>query len=155
MADYVTTIGEEKFKNQSWKKMLDEISNYAPNKYGRGKSNYSNDHPLAKHLKISGQDVALSMMFLEDQGLIEYDKSENNWIILTPKGFEVALQNQNAKKANRNFMASLFLSFVIAIMAIVNVLIGIDDTASRYAIAITIAIVFIIGGVQIKRLYGN
>jgi len=85
---------EWKFTNQNWRGVLKEISNYAPNRYGRGKSNYGEDHPLVKRLKVKPHELMLIMSFLEEQGLIEYDQSEHNWINLTSKGFDVSLQNQ-------------------------------------------------------------
>ncbi|MFC1860507.1 hypothetical protein ACFLYC_02925 [Chloroflexota bacterium] len=57
---------EWRFTNQNWKRVLNEISDYAPNKYGIGKNNYGEDHPLVKRLKITPYELMLIMGFLRD-----------------------------------------------------------------------------------------
>ena len=42
---------EHRFSNQNWKRSLQQIVEYAPNRYRRGKNIYDNDHPLVNHLK--------------------------------------------------------------------------------------------------------
>ena len=146
------TIDEWEFSNQNWKRILNEISNYAPSRYGRGKNDYGEDHPLVKRLKITPYDLSMSIAFLEEQGLIKYDESEHNWINLTLKGFDVALQNQSANKADRINRASLFLSLAIAIIAVATLLVGISDVTSRYTVTATIAVLFIIAAVVINKM---
>lgn len=145
-------IGDEwKFTNQNWKRVLKEIVDYAPNRYGRGKTDYDENHPLAKRLKIKAHELMLTMSFLEEQGLIEYDKPEYNWINLTSKGFDVALQNQSADRARKNNQATLFLSLVIAIAVTGGVLIGIGNLIEKWLVTGLFVVAFIVGGYSIKR----
>lgn len=146
------TADEWKFTNQNWKKVLNEISNYAPNRYGRGMK-YDEDHPLAKHLKITAYELTMIMAFLEEQSLIEYDKSEHNWIHLTSKGFDVALQNQGAKKADNFNKVTLFLGLAVAIFAVVTLLVGIQSTFQKWAVSGLIVVALIIGGYVVRRMY--
>lgn len=134
------TINEWKFTNQNWKRVLKEIVNYAPNRYGRGKSNYGADHPLVKHLKIKPHELMLIMSFLDEQGLIEYDKSEHNWINLTSKGFDVALHNQTQSTAFRTSFVIILFTAIIAFATALNVFNEITDWVTRL-----ITIVFVIG----------
>ncbi len=144
---------ETEFKNQNWRSVLNEIMNFAPHRYGRGKNNFGEGHDLVKKLKIKPDELMLSMIFLQEQGLIEYDKSDNNWINLTSKGFGIALQNQSANRTHSSNRAILFLSLVIAIAAISGVLIGIDNLIEKWAIAILFSVAFIVGGNLIKRSF--
>ena len=116
------TFDEWKFTNQNWKRVLAKIVNYAPNRYGRGKSNYGEDHRLVKHLKITPYELTLIMAFLEDQGLIEYDQSEHNWINLTAKGFDVSMQVQNQVRAFRTTFTLIVFTAIIAFSAFVSLL---------------------------------
>ena len=126
-------IGDErKFTNQNWKRVLKEIVDYAPNRYGRGKSNYGEGHPLAKRLKIKSHELVLIMSFLEEQGLIEYAMFDYNWINLTSKGFDVARQNQAQSMSFRTNFVIILLTAVIAFATALNVFTRIDDLAARY-----------------------
>ena len=141
------------FSNQDWIKVLDTIWKHAPNRYGRGKTDYDENHPLVKKLKIKAHELMLIIAFLEDQGLIEYDKPDYNWINLTSKGFDVALQNQSANRTRRNNQATLFLSLVVAIAVIAGVLIGIDNLIEKLLITGLFAVVFIVGGYLIRKSF--
>ena len=147
------SIEEWEFSNQNWIKALDTIWKYAPNRYGRGKTDYDEKHPLVKRLKIKAHELMLIMSFLEEQGLIEYDQSERNWINLTEKGFDVALQNQSADRSRRNNRATLFLSLVIAIAVTGGVLIGIDNYIEKWLISGLFVAAFIVGGYFINRSF--
>ena len=68
------SIDEWEYSNINWMKVLDTIWKYAPNRYGRGKTGYEDEHPLAIKLKIEPHDLMLIMSFLEEQMLIEYDE---------------------------------------------------------------------------------
>lgn len=147
------TFEEYRFTNQNWVKVLDEIWKYAPNKYGRGiKGYYDDSHPLAVKLKIKGYELGLIASFLTEQDLIEYDIQEHNWIRITPKGFDVAMQNRTAERNNRINKGWLFLALSIAIFAVVSLLLGIDDWLQRLIISILISIAVIVGGFVIKRM---
>jgi len=147
------TFDEWEFSNQNWIKVLDTIWKRAPNRYGRGKTDYDENHRLVKRLKIKAHELMLIMSFLEDQGLIEYDKPDYNWINLTSKGFDVALQNQSANRTRSNNQAILFLSLVIAIAAISGVIIGIDNLIEKWVVTGLFSVVFIVGGYLIKRSF--
>ena len=146
------TLEEFKFTNQNWAKVLDEIWKHAPNRYGRGSRGYDDSHPLAIRLKITGYELGLIASFLEEQNLIEYDQQQNNWIQITSKGFDVAMQNRNAERNDRINKGSLFLALSIAIFAVVSLLLGIDDWLQRLIISILISIAVIVGGFLIKRI---
>ncbi len=134
--------------------MLNEIYNYAPNGYGRGKpQNYQDEHPLAKRLKIKGYELGLIMAFLDDRGLIEYDNQEHNWINLTTKGFDVSLQNQSAEKVEKFNKAALFLSLAIAIFVVTELLTGISDLYQRWFISVVIVAALVWGGLIIKNRF--
>ena len=146
------TLEEFKFTNQNWVKVLDEIWKCAPNKYGRGSRGYDDSHSLAIRLKITGYELGLIASFLEEQRLIEYDQQEYNWIQITSKGFDVAMQNRNAERNNRINKGSLFLALSIAIFAVVSLLLGIDNWLQRLVISILISIAIIVGGFVINRI---
>lgn len=145
------TLENHKFTNQNWVTVLEEIWKYAPNKWGMGNKGYDDSHPLAEKLKINGYELMLIMSFLEEQKLIEYDKQTHNWIEITSKGFDVALQNQNAERSDRINKGSLFLSLAIAIFAIVSLLLGIQNWDQRLTISILIVIALLIGGWSVRR----
>lgn len=146
------TLEESKFTNQNWVKVLDEIWKYAPNRYGRGIRGYDDSHPLAIRLKITGYELGLIASFLEEQHLIEYDQQQRNWIQITTKGFDVAMQNRNAEVNRRINKGSLFLSLAIAIFALVSLLIGIGDILERWTISILIIIAIVVGGRVIQKI---
>lgn len=127
------TGDEWRFTNQNWKKVLKEIADYAPNRYGRGKNNYGENHPLVKRLKIKSHELVLITSFLEEQGLIEYDKPEYNWINLTSKGFDVALQNQAQRASFRTNFVIIILTSIIAYATFINVYTQVTDLATRIA----------------------
>jgi hypothetical protein len=151
------SIDDWKYSNQKWIKVLNEIWTYAPNGYGRGTTGYNDDHPLAQRLKIKGYDLNLIMSFLEDHKLIEYEliadnENKYNWIKLTSKGFDVALQNRNAGSTNRINRASLYLSLVIALVAFTNLLIGIPDIFEKWITTIILLVAMLIGANSIKKM---
>ena len=145
------SIDEWEYTNLNWIKVLDAIWKHAPNRYGRGKTDYDENHPLVKKLKIKAHDLMLTMSFLEEQKLIEYDVTECNWINLTSKGFDVALQNQSADRTHSNNQATLFLSLVIAIAIISGVLIGIDNLIEKWIISGLFVFASSVGGYFIIR----
>ncbi len=142
---------EYKFTNQNWIKVLNEIWQFAPNKYGRGIKGYDDDNSLAKRLKIKGNELMLIAAFLEEQKLIEYDQ-QDNCIQLTSKGFDVAMQNSSGRRNDKLNKASLFLSLAIAVFAIVSLLLGIQDWSQRLIISILIVIALIIGGLTVLKI---
>lgn len=147
------TLEESKFTNQNWVKVLEEIWKYAPNRYGRGSIGYEDSHPLAIKLKITGYELMLIASFLEEQNIIEYDQQQHNWIQITPKGFDVALQNRNAEGNRRVNKGSLFLSLAITVFALTSLLIGIGDILERWIISILVVIALIAGGIVINKIY--
>jgi hypothetical protein len=116
------TDHEERFSNSNWKRVLAEIWDYAPNRYGRGKGAFPDDHPLAKKLKLKSQELRLIVEFLEEQGLVEFDKQEQNWLNLTPRGFDVALRNEEIRKGFAHSFVTILLSATVAYWATTQVL---------------------------------
>ena len=147
----VTKWEEWKFTNESWKRVLKEIVDHAPNRYGRGKRGYEEDHKLAKRLKIDAYELTMIMAFLEEQGLIEYDKQEQNWINLTSKGLDVALQNQNATRTERISKGAIILTAAIAFATLANVLLGINNIVLRWGVTGVISLGVIVMAFLLKR----
>ncbi len=94
-----------KDKSVVWKQILEELYRHAPNSYGESLSmGFKDDnHPLAKKLKISGQQLMLGVSFLSEHKLIERvlqgkKKDYSALLKLTPEGFKVALQNETNKE---------------------------------------------------------
>ena len=83
----------------------------------------------------------------------EWEFSNQNWINLTSKGFDVALQNQSANRTRSNNQAILLLSLVIAIAAISGVIIGIDNLIEKWLVTGLFSVVSIVGGYLIKRSF--
>ena len=142
------------FTNMNWKKVLKEIVDFAPNRFGLGK-NYEikEDHELVELLKIKPHEVMLSLLFLKDQDLIEYDKSDYNWINLTSKGFDVALQNQSAARAGRVNRATIFFGLVIAVTAALGLLMGIEDLMQKIIIMSLFIFAVVFGGITIMKFF--
>lgn len=146
----IINIDDYKFSNQNWIKVLDEIWKFAPNRHGRGKTNYSDDHELARILKIKGYELGLIMMFLEENKLIEYDS--NDYINLTSKGFDVALKNQDAISTKRISKSSLYFSSVIAIFATINLFLGIKNVYLGIGVLLLILLGISLLTKQMKKL---
>ena len=83
----------------------------------------------------------------------EWEFSNQNWINLTSKGFDVALQNQSANRTRSNNQAILLLSLVIAIAAISGGIIGIDNLIEKWLVTGLFSVVSIVGGYLIKRYF--
>jgi hypothetical protein len=98
-----------------WKKVLNEIYDFSPHEYGLSKSGVTDEHDLAKKLKIPGQELMLSLMFLKDHGLIEY--KDHNWIILTERGFSVALENEKFRNNATIQGMSVFVALLLVLTA--------------------------------------
>ena len=145
---------ERRFTNKNWRTVLDVIVSYAPNNYGRGEAGYGDDHPLAKakNLNITGYELMMIMSFLEEQRLIVYDQSQHNWITVTSKGFDVAIQNQSADKATKKDQATLILSLVIALAVVSSFLVGIENPIERSAMAAILGVATV-GGIYLVTKY--
>ena len=83
----------------------------------------------------------------------EWEFTNQNWINLPSKGFDVALQNQSANRTRSNNQAILLLSLVIAIAAISGVIIGIDNLIEKWLVTGLFSVVSIVGGYLIKRSF--
>ena len=106
-----------------WRKVLNEILDYAPNVYDDEKrwngarialTDYS--HPLAEKINISTDDLHDSLDFMEKMGLIEIADSTIpplHPIELTKKGFEVA---ENYKKTKLSVGLNLSIIFLTAMI---------------------------------------
>lgn len=107
-------------KAKSWKEVLNEIYRYLPSEYGWGKGGITDDHPLAKKLKISGFELNQGLIFLSEQGLIDRKGADKNWFNLTEKGFNVALENEKHR-------TNIHLQLLVGIFTIILVITGIFD----------------------------
>jgi hypothetical protein len=105
-------------ERRRWKAVLNKIYSALPHEYGIGKEGITDAHPLAKRLKIPGQELMLSLSFLEDYELIKY--RNHNEIILTERGFEVALENEKSMNNVKLQAMTIFVSLILAITAIFN-----------------------------------
>lgn len=143
---------EKKFTSQGWKRVLNEISNYAPKRYER-KANYDKKYPLVKRAKVKPYELPSILDFLKEQGSIEYNNSEGNLIKLTPKGLHVALQNQSAAKADKVNRATVFFTLVIAVTATIGLLAGIEDYLQRTIISSLFVFAVVFGGLTISRYF--
>lgn len=105
----------------NWKRTLKEIYDFAPNNWGESNkiSKYEDRHPLAKKLKIRGQELGNTISFLEDQKLIKTNISNPKdyaaqWII-TEKGFNVVQEIQRERMNAFQQTSIIFLTFVLAL----------------------------------------
>ena len=98
-----------------WKDVLHEIYISHPHGYGAGKGGWTDDHPLAEKLNITGQELMYAYSFLRDHDLIDYSDSAKNFFCLSKKGFDVALQNEKIKTEQKLQKTILFFTGVIAI----------------------------------------
>lgn len=110
------TLGEEPKIRPRWKDVLLAVYNYKPvgEEWGWGKTSITDDHPLAKRLKISGVELTHSLIFLEEQKLIEYGP-DRNWINLTEKGFDVAGKIEERRETFLYRQSSLFITAILAL----------------------------------------
>ena len=106
-------------ENKNWKDILNEIYIISPSFYGGGKLGIDDNHPLAIKLNISGENLMKSLLFLESHKLIEHTPNDN-YILLTEKGFNVALENEKHK-------TDTFLQFSIGIFTIVLAVTGVYE----------------------------
>ena len=101
-----------------WKDVLHEIYSYHPHGYGEGKGGWTDDHPLAEELKITGNELMLAYSFLRDHDLIDYSDGDKNFFRLSKKGFDVALQNEKIRTEQKLQKTVMFFTGVIAISAL-------------------------------------
>jgi len=144
-------LGNTAYSNLNWIRVLDEIWKYAPNQYSQGDRAFDDDNPLAKKLKISGYELILIISFLQDQKLIKYDSTEHNWIELTPKGFDVALQNRNMKNNDISNKMLHFLTYILVIVAIISMLIGIENIILKISATLALIIAVFLGGIIFRN----
>lgn len=117
------TLGEEPKIRPRWKDVLLAVYNYKPvgEEWGRGKTSITDDHPLAKRLKISGGELMHSLDFLEEQKLIKYGP-ERNWINLTEKGFDVAGKIEERRETRLYRLSSLMFSGILALTLVTTLI---------------------------------
>jgi len=106
-----------------WRKVLNEIIDFAPNSWGEShKCMKDNDnHKLAQELGITGRQLMLSIIFLEEQGLIKtqitcQEPYSANWI-LTTKGFDVAMANKKEKLSATLSLSIIYLTSMLWLTA--------------------------------------
>jgi len=109
---------------KNWKDILHVlyIKSSSSTYYGPGKIGYTDDHLLAKELKISGHELYGAINFFKENDLIE----EQDVLYLTKKGFDVAFQNEkliNEEKIQQRLLGftaiitlSSFCTFLVILM---------------------------------------
>jgi hypothetical protein len=143
----VNGLDRNNSSKKNWINVLDEIWQHAPHKYNKDNNN---SNPLAQKLKISGNKLMVITSFLEEQKLIEYDN--NQLILITSKGFDVALKNSTNKRNIISSRVTSILSLVIALLALDSLFFSITDICMAWLIAISIGIFIIIGTVIITKI---
>lgn len=115
-----------KYKNR-WKIVLNEIYQFSPNRYGRGRK--GDWEALAEKTDLSGTEVEEAIGFLNDMKLIKLDPGYH-FVILEEKGFNVALSNE--KEKNSLVVQRLLIVFtsLLAYSALVEVLKVLDVQGS-------------------------
>ena len=107
----------------NWKKVLKEIYDFAPNKWGESNkvSKYDDAHDLAQRLKISGQELGHAISFLEDQKLIKTNisnpKEYSAYWLITEKGFNIAREIQTERRNAVQQLTIIFLTYILALTA--------------------------------------
>ncbi|MCJ7777464.1 MAG: hypothetical protein MUP16_04030 [Sedimentisphaerales bacterium] len=125
-----------KERKLNWKKVLNEISNYAPRQYT---DNYNSDHPLIKRLKITPDELLLIMSFLKEQGFIEYKKSDYYLINLTSKGLDVAFKVQNQRLV---FSSNLVMAAFTAIIAFISFVNLVNSNVQRVIVLVVLLFIW-------------
>lgn len=136
---------KEKSTKLGWKKVLREISNYAPNKY-ESKADYDKKYPLVKKSKVKPYELKQIINFLKEQGLIECDNSEANLINLTSKGVDLALKVQDQNLAfNSNFVQAIFTG-ILTLMSVSTLFLylgTLEQSSFIWVVRIVIAVFFL------------
>lgn len=104
-------LNQDKDRNE-WRRVLEEI--YRDNWHVYAYKNLDENHPLAKKLKISGRSLQKSLSFLDENGLVS---TTHDIISLTPKGFDVARENQHIKLNAVLQTAIIYFTTIIAATA--------------------------------------
>ena len=141
----------------SWKKILLEIYNFAPNQYGenRDHSFQSDKHPLAEKLGINGYELMLGLAFLQDQKLVHEqvttrkDGYYSATLILTEKGFEVVIDIEKHRDS-RQLQAGL-LGFA-AVTATTGAMQFVDKVAPVKPLYLLLTYVLVIVGIVVVSL---
>jgi hypothetical protein len=136
-------IFEEPKIKPHWKDVLLSIYNdeTVGNNRWWAKRDITDDHPVAKKLKISGSELMYSSDFLEKQKLIEYGP-EKNWIKLTEKGFDVAVKIEARKETYSYRKGSLFLTAILALTTVATLLNQMKVNPQSLLISYLIMLVF-------------
>lgn len=110
------TLEEKPKTRPRWKNVLLSIYNHEPisKEWEWDETTITDDHPLAKKLGISGQELAHSLCFLKDNGLIE-SRQTSLLIELTQKGFDVALKVEEWKETRLYRLGSLMFSGLLSL----------------------------------------
>jgi|GEM_PF-6194863 len=133
----------------SWKKILLEVYNYAPQSYFYGdiSSFKDNIYPLAKTLKMNNKDLAYGVVFLQKNRLIKIVHVNNKvgYIELTEKGFKVALEIEKQKTNNTVQAGMLIFTAILTLASITQIYYGYSkDPTGFNLIVLSIFCLFII-----------
>ena len=83
--------------------------------------------------------------------MIETDKQEDNWITLTTKGFDVAMQNQSERKTDKTNGMLVMLTTIIALSAYINTMVIVDNVYLKWSIVVIISLFLFRIGKGIKK----
>ena len=113
-----------------WKEILNEILKNSPSTYC-GPFDID-EHSLAKKLNINGRKLSETTQFLEKHGLIELKKNfsknkiwQYNELILTEKGFNITLKNQEEKREEKRINQQIYLTGALFTLAFLQATISI------------------------------
>lgn len=91
----------------------------------REKREFTDDHSLAKILKISGEELAHHLNFLVEQELIKpltTEYQDLDWPRLTKKGFDVAVKIEEQRETSQHRLSSLLLSAILTLTLLATLL---------------------------------
>lgn len=128
-----------------WKDVLHQLYLKAPIEISAGKIGWSDNHPIAKKLKISGQELSLAVDFLKRNALVDTYLPDENTLFLSKKGFELALQNEQNWKTERTQILLLTLTYILALASMFTFLSSLDLIYNSYFYQNMLAIGFTIG----------
>ena len=104
----------EKQNPNEWRKLLHELYHENWIWYSISDFNEDSNNPLLKKLKLTPRSLNKSMYFLKEHELIKIDGKDNQ-VFLTPKGFEIAREEQNHKLNASLQTVIIYLTTIIAI----------------------------------------
>ncbi len=104
----------EKQHPNEWRKLLHELYHENWIWYSISDFNEGSNNPLLKKLKLTPRSLNKSMYFLKENELIKIE-GKGHKVFLTPKGFDIAREEQNHKLNATLQTVIIYLTTIIAI----------------------------------------